>query len=187
MFLNTVTDPVVVTSLMAPLAIVTALRLAKANLLPQGTPLPLFGDPHFPAVVDYVVQLYSAVLSFCIILIRGFVDVGRPLIERWSHMNEDERYDKHFAHLLFVAYLVIILFMGAWLFFFGGASEAKVVKAYVMRQFELGELQWPVGSRILLLRLMVGAGGLWLLRLRMRQPSSGRVPTEPVQPIASSE
>ena len=41
-FLNTVTDPVVVTSLMAPLAIVTALRLAKANLLPQGTPLPLF-------------------------------------------------------------------------------------------------------------------------------------------------
>lgn len=171
--LQLLSDPVVLTSLFAPFTIIICLKLASANLLLLGQKddiLVLFSMKQFPGTIDYIIQLFSAALSFFALIVVSFRDVIIPVCVRKKAVSDEEMdafIDGNTRELVFIIYFLIIVVVGLWLFF-SGAADAAVLKAYAERNIRLGDLVAPLPTRILLLRLMIALGGVWLMILRSR-------------------
>lgn len=162
------TDPVIFISIFGPLAIGGSLKLARAEFVifaKESPVLEILSAPAAAGIVDYTISFYTALLAWVILLFKIPQAVYMPY--KKSGGGHTEVID--IITIIFFLSATILFGFGVYIFMLGGGATREVLETYVQGTSILGQIHFPLETRLLYIRcatIVVGWFMLYLVVLR---------------------
>jgi hypothetical protein len=161
------TEPVFFVTFVGPLVLISALRIARGDFnaaSEDSEVLAVLNQATAGGIVDYVIQFYTALLGWTLLVFKIAHSVVIPHIRKKNPRLGATRGHTMWFLLVFSA----VFCVGFWIFFCGGGAGREMLEAYARDATPIGQPHLPVVTRLLVLRVFIGIQAIWMVALLRR-------------------